>query len=403
MFLALACLAMLLAYCCYKATKKYAQLANPICLAAPLFGVQTVLAPVAFYKLDQLQLGESATIATVCLSGLYFGCLAFSFFLPVSPLQRPLASICPRRDAPGLRIWALLLFVPSYVALMVASGAGLLWVTSTREAYQFHRAGVGVLWAMSESLLMMSFCGFLIRQQTRVRVMLCCFCFAGAAYFLGSKGYMLIYFVLGLFYIQHRLKPLSAIALSLAALSAVSLHFGLQALQGTASDVQDAILYFDYFSNTAMFLKHFGEFGHTWGGTLLGDLWFYVPRFLYRAKPFAYGSALIMDHFNPGMAELGGTPGVLSWAGSYLDFGVIGVILQGFFVGFTLKAGYELFLGSNAAVTLIVFSQIVLGFGFPNAPMPIFFAWLAALFMMFSGTYWLLRYSSIGVGEEMSR
>jgi len=81
-----------------------------------------------------------------------------------------------------------------------------------------------------------------------------------------------------------------------------------------------------------------------YGVASLSDLWFYVPRVLYPAKPFEYGLSLIYQILFPGMTELGHTPGILPWSLAYLDFGVLGVFVCGVFSGFLKRLSYDFFL-----------------------------------------------------------
>ena len=385
MFFSTFCLTLLVAYSCRLSTVKYGQVANPICLYAPMFLLQTVIAPLIFYKMGLLDDFGNAAVGTVWLSTLYFFGVAGAFLIRPSPFRRLFTYILPKQDPPGIGTGALLLFFLTFFSLMVASGVGTLWLTSPRTAYQEHRAGVGVLWSLSEAFLVMSFSGFLICQRSRSRIFVYCLAFAFLGYFLGAKGFMLIYFVLAVLYIQHRLKPLSMTTLGLAAVGVILGQGAMQLLQGTAQNYSDTILYFDYFSNTALFLHHFNEFGYTWGTTMLGDLWYYVPRALYPAKPFVYGGISIMEHFSPGQAALGATAGTLSWAEAYLDFGVSGVLAEGILTGFIVKAAYEIFRKSNKCIYFLFFAQVGLLFAtgvFANAPLPIFILWISAVFAL---------------------
>jgi len=396
MFFSTFCLTCLVVYFCRLSTLKYGQLANPICIYAPLFLMQTVIAPLIFYKMGLFDNFGNAAVRTVWISCLYFLGVAGAFAVKTSPLQRVFVYVLPKQDPPGIGTGALLLFIILFFCLMLGSGVGTLWITSPRVAYQYHRTGVGVLWSLSEAFLVVSFIGVLVRQQSRKRIFFYAFLYAFLAYFLGSKGFMLLYFVLAILYIQHRLKPLSIVALGIAATCALLLQQAMQFIQGTARDYSDAILYFDYFSNTAMFLHRFNEFKHTWGATMLGDMWLYVPRALYPAKPFAYGQAVIMDHFFPDQAALGQTPGTLTWAGAYLDFGIFGVFANGLFLGFVAKAAYELFRASTKSTAFVFFSQVGMLVGisvFANAPLPIFILWLSAVYALFRYSHQALAHA----------
>jgi len=393
MYIPLFVLTCVIIYCCRLATKKYGQIANPICIFAPLYFVQNVIAPIVFYEMGLLDDFGSAAARSVWLSTLYFIGIVCAFYFKRTPFKKMFAYVLPKGEPRGITTGALIFFGVTFICLMVASGVGTMWLTAPRTAYQLHRMNVGMLWSLSEAFLIMAFCGILVQQQSKAKIFLYCFLFAFLAYFLGSKGFMLMYFVIAIVYIQHRLKPFSITALGITAIGIIFAQLLMQIVQGTAKDYSDAILYFDYFSNTAMFLHGFNEFKFTFGATMLGDLWFYVPRTLYHAKPLTYGGSIIMDHFYPGQAESGGTPGILSWAEAYLDFGIPGVFASGLLSGFVAKAAYELFRDSNSSVSLLLFAQIGFLFGtgvFVSAPILIFILWIAAVFSTTKFTHRIL-------------
>lgn len=154
------------------------------------------------------------------------------------------------------------------------------------------------------------------------------------AFFLGSKGQLLGFCLIALVYYNYNVGPVRWWVLAMAgafALGSISL---LQILQGTAENLTATILYADYFHNTSAFLLRVDEFGgFQWGGVLLSSLWSYVPRSLYAEKPYEYGQVLINRILFPGAAEGGSTPGLLLWAGDYLDFGLAGVLIGGLLRG----------------------------------------------------------------------
>jgi hypothetical protein len=152
--------------------------------------------------------------------------------------------------------------------------------------------------------------------------------------------------------------------------------------QGAYADLLEALDYFkDYVATTASFLGRFDEFGFRFGSASLSDLWFYVPRSIYPAKPFEYGLSLIHQVLFPGMAELGNTPGILPWALPYLDFGTFGVFASGVIGGMFKRLAYEFFLERrNSIFAFVLVMQLALFpiFIYANLPLSILIAFLLA-------------------------
>jgi hypothetical protein len=102
---------------------------------------------------------------------------------------------------------------------------------------------------------------------------------------------------------------------------------------GDAFELQSILEYFDYYKNAADYYNaHFkGELPLFWGDVTLSSLWSYVPRALAPDKPAVYGILLVNEHFFPGAAELTNTPAFGGAVEQYADFGVLGVLVFGFF------------------------------------------------------------------------
>ena len=237
-------------------------------------------------------------------------------------------------------------FVLVYLTLMVASGAGFLWITNPRMAYQDFRAGSGFLFLLAQWTLIS---GFLIYLFSRPQSLGSCLrglaFYISTAYFTGSKGAMVSGLVLcGSFY-NFYVRKIPVIWFLISILFCIPMMLALLVFQGSYLDVFEALNYFkDYVATSATFLSRFNEFGLSFGAASLSDFWFYVPRLFYPDKPFEYGVILIHQRLFPGMAELGHTPGISTWALAYLDFGTLGVFLSGILGGLVKRIVYESFL-----------------------------------------------------------
>jgi oligosaccharide repeat unit polymerase len=384
----LAAYALIVFVCLYAVARKYRTVVNPLSYYAAVFAMQTLIMPFVFLRLNLIDLHQyrvSDLAGMVWLSALHVTCIAAAYRCGWSPLQAPLVAITPTRPLRitlitqiAMAIQALALFA----MLAFASGAGTLWFTNPRMAYQTCRDGAGVWWSLCQASLILAFCCTLLKKKrSPLAVFALAISFGSIAYFLGSKTFTLYYLVLSVFYVQHHVSPIGKGKLAAVAALALLAISSLQIMQGTAATVLDTVEYFDYATNTTKFLSDFNQmFGHTYGKTLASELWFYVPRPIYPAKPYAYGTTEIMETYFPGAAEKGNTAGILPWAGPYWDFGVVGVVLQALFIGFLSKAAFDHFRRSGSIWSILMLGQVgfmsITAQTFLNAPLPVFAVWL---------------------------
>lgn len=394
--------------CIWVATRKYGTLLNPVAFFGGFYLMAAVIGPMLF---DNLGLFDDVTEKSVRyasgLSSLYFAAIGIAFAIRSSPFKaafRWLFTVIPplRRPVVGSRLaelWMIGQFFVLFVLLMLASGVGLLWVTDTREAYARHRASVGVLWSLSEAILFLAFMGVIFRRvRSLTSLFINALLFAAISSFLGAKGVIAAFFVVALFYGHFLIRPISNKTVLFTGSGVLTLTLGAQLYQGTATSLLGTLLYFDYFTNTVALIDRFKDFGFRYGMVTLSNLWYFVPRALYPAKPFVYSLVIADEFLYPGAAERGYTPGMMQWAQGYCDFGIIGVILFGLFIGFLSKGAYELFLERKDIQSMALFFQIGTIYGiemFSNAPLIVFFIWLLfqLVVIQFLSRLWPFRVS----------
>ncbi|MEX2110702.1 MAG: hypothetical protein WD802_08880 [Gemmatimonadaceae bacterium] len=241
----------------------------------------------------------------------------------------------------------------SFIALAVFGGGGLRWLTDTRSAYIENRAGAGLFFALLEWLLVLALIYYLwSRRPTRVVPALAVvMLFAAAASYTGSKGNVLIMFVVFAVYYEYRVAPIPSwmyvlmLPLTLAVFGWLLLRQGF----GQNNLLMTLVYFKDYFNTSAQFLSRFDEFGYRYGAAALSELWFYVPRALYPDKPYEYGATLIHEVLFPGAAERGHTPGLLPWTVAYLDWGIAGVFCAGVWGSFWQRGAYEHFIRNRTS------------------------------------------------------
>lgn len=374
----------------YLVTKKYGTILNPVGFYAAFYLMAAVGAPLLYLSLGLYRNISSVGLAYASgLSSLYFAAIGFAFLVGFSPFKIIFARLFRFMRPLELKEQANLFSAAGMLAqfsflfllLMSASGAGLLWITNSREAYQFHRTGVGVLWSLTQASLMLAFICVIFRiARNATALAFTVAIFAGMALFLGSKAYVLSYFVLAVFYYHFKIKKISTLATLLLSFSVFIFALALQIYQGTAADLLRTLLYFDYFNNSAALVDRFHDFGFRYGSLTLSNLWYFVPRAIYPSKPLIYGSMTTTEFLYPGSTELyNAYPGVMQWTVGFADFGMMGVVAYGMFAGLLAKGAYELFLEERDIQSMAVFAQLGLIYYvelFPNAPFIIFFLWL---------------------------
>ena len=368
-------------------SRKYGTLLNPVGFFSGFYFISSVLAPYLFLQLGMFDDFDPSSIErTSVYSSLYFAGLGSTFLVKASPwgklygfLFRLTANPKPNRLA---ILSEFIVFLLVFLVLGITSGVGIEWITNTRDAYQYHRASVGIWWSLAQATLMLTYICALFRWgKASSRILLYVLIFAFLASFLGSKASMLAYPVIAVFFYHFVRKPLSTRMILTVSFILVMSTLALQIYQRTASSLLDTFLYFDYFRVSANFIGKFQEFGgFHYGSISLSNIWYYVPRTVYPNKPFGYGQMQVAEFLFPGAAEQSGfTPGFMQWVAGYADFGIFGVILYGVCMGFYSKGAYEYFLQNRNILGLTLMAQM--GFiyyieMFPNAPFPVFFLWL---------------------------
>ena len=272
-----------------------------------------------------------------------------------------------------------------FLTLMVVSGAGTLWITNSRLAYQNFRAGSGFLFLLVQWISISGLLIFLFgRPQSMLSSLKALAIYVPVAYFTGSKGAMISGLILWASFCNFSIRKIPVLWFLVFVGLFIPLMLFLLIAQGSYGDLFEALNYFkDYVGTTATFLGRFDEFGLRYGTATLSDLWFYVPRSIYPAKPFEYGLTLIHKVLSPGMAELGHTPGILPWSVAYLDFGTLGVFFSGLFGGIIKRLAYEYFLDKRSsmfAFVLMMQLSLISIYIYANLPLSFAIAFIIARF-----------------------
>jgi len=368
---------------------KYGTILNPYSLFVLYFILHSLLPPIAWHYSGLQPVSDDIYLKAACLTTLHvfaLGCCYLTSWSPLSGFLESIHKLFPVAErrvkfARAITIANLVQFGFVFLVLMVASGAGLTWITNSRQAYQYSRAGVGVFWSLAGATLLSGYLFYLSSKRPKggkFAAMTLLFMFA--AFFLGSKALVVSFLLFGIFYYDNIVKRVSDILVVVSGVAGVCIGVGLMLIQGTASNIMQLAMYFDYFNNSAKFLATDASKELQWGAVTLSNLWLFVPRALYPDKPYSYGQNLITDMMCPGQVESAGfTPGLLTWSDFYWDFGIPGIILLALITGMLSKAAFEMFRKKKSYASFIIFGQIGFVYGihvFMNAPFPLFLVWL---------------------------
>ena len=278
-----------------------------------------------------LLMGTVLTLSQV--TGLVF----FFKWFSVSGIHKrlPLANklLSPKDLARACRVFLLLYAVSLY--LLASSDFGVLnWLANPREGYQLHRFGLGHWYALAISSLSVALLlSFLSRPTIRAVLWRFPF-FIGLAYLFGAKAILLSVFASHVIFLWFlRWRHLATIVVFGVPVIFSLMLWNLYLAVSDTFDLQTILKYFDFYKNAADYYRGVlsGEIQLFHGQIAIGSLWSYVPRALVPDKPFVYGVLNINEIFYPGQAEMTNTPAFGGAVEQYADFGVIGVLLGGFF------------------------------------------------------------------------
>lgn len=206
-----------------------------------------------------------------------------------------------------------------FSVLVLSSGGTFL--TNPREGYQYYREGVGFIWAFYILAVGLAYFIYLvIAPPTLFKVL----AFSVAMFFTGSK--QLILEVLIKSYLVYTWKGLKIkkthliVAGFFFVLLMLKLFDQFRAEGGFMSRVGE---YFDFMYHASLVFNDYeaGSLKFQYGEIFLSSFWGYVPRALYPAKPYAYGSTYLVEMYFPGLAETGHTPSFGMLTAEFVDFG----------------------------------------------------------------------------------
>lgn len=236
--------------------------------------------------------------------------------------------------------WVGFLFFFSGVACLLylaySSRLGILgWLADPRDGYQYDRFGKGQWWVLSQVFLGVSLFFFTFNATSRKQIVFYAALVGGATYFLGSKALLLniAVYIFGLWQYRFGLSffgVFTFFAISFGSMLSLFFSGFSGGLAQAALQIQN---YFNYYLDGAKYYQAYfsGALPLYHGSIYFGNLWVWVPRFLWPSKPVVYGDLLIVDYFYPGAPAQGFTPAFWGRVDEYADFGFPGMVFFAFF------------------------------------------------------------------------
>jgi len=234
------------------------------------------------------------------------------------------------------------------VSQILMYAAFILWIIVTngmalfepRMAYIELRKGFGYIWAFGIFAISLNASLKLIFYTLSFRS-ICCNLFL--PYFYASKGIILSLLVPFLFYkgphtiklvfakssFRRYLEKYSFLFIFLLCLFGFVLLYRINSgFTNESAGVFDRLLntYSSFNNANKALLEQSSEFDQIKSSIYFSSFWSWIPRAIYPDKPFAYGSALVIDYFYPGLAASGTTPSIGLGLVEFLQFGYFGLI-----------------------------------------------------------------------------
>lgn len=313
---------------------------NPITLMA------ICMMPIDFFRLfvGQMYLGDGLMAPpyqfAVLMTNLQQSITLFMLIL-ASRLQitRSLPSLIPRfgqyspADLRRLSRLFFLLYLVAFVILSMRTGGVGSWLSDIRGSYIEKRDGNGLFYAAAVSFLSVSYFFEGVSSSGSRGFALRSLIYLGAIYVLGSKGFVLQFFIFLLIILQRQGRVNLGRVLLIGLPSAFALLLINFASQRDTLDFAGVAEYFDYYPNAAMYYADYfrGAIPLFHGNVILTSFWEYVPRSLFPEKPYVYGILHVVEFYYPGGAESGNTPAFQGGVPQFADFGVPGVFIFALF------------------------------------------------------------------------
>lgn len=245
------------------------------------------------------------------------------------PTLLPKLGIYTPRDLRNFSFIFYIFYLAAFLTLALRSGGVSDWLIDIRGSYIEKREGNGIFYAAALSFLSISyFFAGVASKNSKIFSTLSLLYFI-SVYVLGSKGFILQFFIFFLIVIyrqrQYKIGKALTIMIPLAFILLIFNFFS----QRDSIDLTALAEYFDYYPNAAMYYKDYfsGAINLFYGEVIASSFWAYLPRALFPEKPYVYGILHVVEIYYPGGAESGNTPAFYGGVPQFADFGIIGVLV----------------------------------------------------------------------------
>lgn len=227
----------------------------------------------------------------------------------------------------------LLLYILSFAILAQYSFGIINWILNPREGYQYHRNGVGVMWALSISFLSIACTLFLLYIDSFWKSSLAFGFILYCVFLLGSKALLLDFMSFFMVILWLKKNPY----LGKIFIIGVPFALGIMILNFMQSisefELESVFSYFDYYLNSAQYYQAYfeGDLPLFKGKIMFSNIWSIIPRGVFSDKPYVYGILHVNEYFFPGAAEATHTPAFGGPVAFFADFGIFGVLVLSLF------------------------------------------------------------------------
>ena len=298
--------------------------------------------------------------------------LAMMFFIARLRITRDAPYLIPRMgryslgDLRHFGRFFFMLYVIAFLWLAMSTGGIGSWLEDIRGSYMEKRDGNGVFYAAAVSFLSISYFFEGVSSSRSLVFALRSLVYFVAIYILGSKGFVLQFFIFCLIIIHRQGQWSVGRGLLISMPAAFVLLLINFVSQRDTLDFAGIAEYFNYYPNAAMYYADYfrGALPLFEGKVFLTSFWEYVPRSLFPDKPYVYGILHVVEIYYPGGAESGNTPAFYGGVPQFADFGFPGVLLFALFnwapliyfagLRYTLKDRAFLNKGPMSGRTIIV-------------------------------------------------
>mgnify|MGYP001480221709 CR=1 FL=1 len=247
------------------------------------------------------------------------------------PFQR---TVLGRRGLQRGAFFFLLVFMGALFALASTEYGIQNWLVNPRLGYQLYRTGQGHWYALATSALSVSFVLDFLAHPTPGRLLRNLLIYLSFGYFLGYKAALLSIFITTLVFLWFlRWRHVGKLIFVGVPMLLVLLVFNLYLALGNVFELGHIVSYFDHFKNAADYYRAYlnDEVSLFHGEVAISSLWTYIPRAIWPDKPMVYGILHVNEIFFPNLASMTHTPAFGGAVEQHADFGVLGVLLFGFF------------------------------------------------------------------------